>query len=110
MGQYIQVGRYNQGGVILRCLWYMYAGCFLRVVSEQSVSFAVTAEIGVKDGGYIHHLILCKGYLWKKSHTTGGVTGSLQYRKRYFELSNISLTYGQNEKKTGVSGGREFLK
>lgn len=56
----------------------------------------------MKDGGYIHHLILCKGWLWKRSTTSGGVAGNLQYRKRFFELSNIALTYGQNEKKTGV--------
>lgn len=60
----------------------------------------VSAERGVRDGGYIHHLILCKGYLWKRN-TTPTVGGSLQYRKRYFELSNIALTYSQNEKKVG---------
>ena len=59
-------------------------------------------ELGVKDGGYIHHLILCKGWLWKRS-SSSGVGASLQYRKRYFELSNINITYSQNEKKTGVS-------
>lgn len=58
----------------------------------------------MKDGGYIHHLILCKGWLWKKSSSTsGGVAGGLQYRKRFFELSNIALTYAGNEKKTGVN-------
>ena len=60
----------------------------------------------MKDGGYIYHLILCKGWLWKRSTTTGCVTGNLQYRKRFFELSNIALTYCQNEKKTGVRGVR----
>ena len=28
---------------------------------------------------------------------------ALQYRKRYFELSNMALTYAQNEKNMGVS-------
>lgn len=57
----------------------------------------------MEDGGYIHHLVLCKGWLWKRSNKSGGIAGSLQYRKRYFELSNIALTYQQNEKKTDVS-------
>ena len=56
----------------------------------------------MKDGGYIHHLILCKGFLFKRNTSTAG-GGSLQYRRRYFELSNIALTYSQNEKKVGVS-------
>ena len=63
---------------------------------------AVSAERGVRDGGYIHHLVLCKGFLWKRN-TSMTVGGSLQYRKRHFELSNIALTYSQNEKKVGVS-------
>ncbi len=61
----------------------------------------VTVETGAKDGGYIHHLILCRGWLWKRSHTSG--VSSIQYRKRFFELSNMALTYTQNEKQTGVS-------
>ena len=56
----------------------------------------------MKDGGYIHHLILCKGWLWKRSTGTA-VANALQYRKRYFELSNMALTYAQNERKMGVS-------
>ena len=70
----------------------------------------------MEDGGYIHHLVLCKGWLWKRSNKSGGIAGNLQYRKRYFELSNIALTYQQNEKKTDVSvaecgcGGEEVIK
>ena len=63
----------------------------------------VAAEKGVKDGGYIHHLILCKGWLWKRSTGTTTVPTALQYRKRYFELSNVALTYAQNERNMGVS-------
>ncbi len=61
----------------------------------------VTVETGAKDGGYIHHLILCRGWLWKRSSNTSAVS-SIQYRKRFFELSNMALTYTQNEKQTGV--------
>ena len=64
---------------------------------------AVAGEVTAEDGGYIHHLILCKGWLWKRSNKSGGIAGNLQYRKRYFELSNTALTYRQNEKKTDVS-------
>lgn len=60
----------------------------------------VRKETGLKDGGYIHHLILHHGWLFKRSHASA-VTSSLQYRKRYFELSNNALLYAQNEKKTG---------
>jgi hypothetical protein len=64
----------------------------------------VRQETGVKDGGYIHHLILHHGWLFKRSHTTA-MTSNLQYRRRYFELSNNALLYAQNEKKTGVREG-----
>ena len=63
--------------------------------------FPVTEETGIKDGGYIHHLILHRGWLFKRIHTTT-VASNLQYRRRYFELSNMRLLYAQNEKKTGV--------
>ncbi len=62
----------------------------------------VRKETGLKDGGYIHHLILHHGWLFKKTQGAA-VTSSLQYRKRYFELSNNAILYAQNEKKTGVS-------
>ncbi len=67
-----------------------------------SIPCTVTVETGAKDGGYIHHLILCRGWLWKRSATTSAMS-SIQYRKRFFELSNMALTYTQNEKQTGVS-------
>lgn len=66
------------------------------------MTFSVTKETELKDGGYIHHLILHHGWLFKRSQATA-VTSNLQYRKRYFELSNNALLYAQNEKKTGVS-------
>lgn len=59
----------------------------------------------MRDGGYIHHLILHYGWLFKRSHGSA-VTSNLQYRKRYFELSNNDLLYAQNEKKTGVRRGK----
>lgn len=65
-------------------------------------SLSVREETGLNDGGYIHHLILHHGWLFKKIHGTA-VASSLQYRKRYFELSNNAILYAQNEKKTGVS-------
>ena len=52
--------------------------------------------------GYLQHVVLASGELWKR-HTSGSAgVGSLLYRKRYFELSNIALTYFPTEKKTGV--------
>ena len=65
----------------------------------------VRTEVGLKDGGYIHHLILCNGPLFKKSsnHTSGTGMSNLQFRKRFFELSNQALSYSQSEKKSGVS-------
>jgi len=61
----------------------------------------VTVETGARDGGYIHHLILCRGWMWKRSSNSSAMS-SIQYRKRFFELSNMNLTYSQNERKTGV--------
>ena len=54
--------------------------------------------------GYLQHVVLASGVLWKRVTSGGsGAVGSLLYRKRYFELSNIALTYFPTEKKTGVS-------
>lgn len=64
----------------------------------------MTAQTTVKDGGYIHHLILHRSWLFKRSNTSA-VPSNLQYRKRYFELSNVGLLYAQNEKKNGVREG-----
>ncbi len=61
----------------------------------------VTAEVGAKDGGYIHNVVLHRGWLFKRTHGAA-VASNFQYRKRYFELSNASILYAQNEKKTGV--------
>ena len=53
--------------------------------------------------GYLQHVVLAAGELWKR-HTSGATgVGSLLYRKRYFELTNIALTYFPTDKKTGVS-------
>lgn len=72
----------------------------------------VRSEVGVKDGGYIHHLVLCSGPLFKKSSSNATSTGMghLQFRKRYFELSNQALSYSQSEKKAGVSHCSPFGK
>ena len=61
------------------------------------------AEVGVRDGGYIHNVVLHKGWLFKRTHGAA-MASNFQYRKRYFELSNAAILYGQNEKKTGVGG------
>jgi RAS protein activator-like 1 len=52
--------------------------------------------------GYLQHVTLTSGVLWKRV-TSGGAVGSLLYRKRFFELTNVALTYYPTEKKTGVS-------
>ncbi|KAL5477805.1 hypothetical protein EMCRGX_G024652 [Ephydatia muelleri] len=67
------------------------------------VDQSVRSEVGLKDGGYIHHLVLCNGPLFKKSSSNASSTGMghLQFRKRYFELSNQALSYSQSEKKAG---------
>ena len=53
--------------------------------------------------GYLQHVLLCSGPLWKRVTSGTGGVGSLLYRRRYFELSNIQLTYYSDEKKSGVS-------
>ena len=58
--------------------------------------------------GYLQHVNLCSGVLWKRVTSTNSGMGSLLYRRRYFELSNIALTYFPTEKKTGVSKRGEY--
>ena len=53
--------------------------------------------------GYLQPVLLCSGPLWKRVTSGAGGVGSLLYWQRYFELSNIQLTYYSDEKKSGVS-------
>uniref|UniRef100_A0A1X7U651 Ras GTPase-activating protein n=2 Tax=Amphimedon queenslandica TaxID=400682 RepID=A0A1X7U651_AMPQE len=57
----------------------------------------------LSDGlGYLQHVVLNSGVLWKRvTSGTSGAVGSLLYRKRFFELTNIAFTYFPTEKKTG---------
>lgn len=57
--------------------------------------------------GYLQHVVLALGVLSKRvTSSTSTAVGSLLYRKRYFELTNLALTYYPTEKKTGVSSVR----
>ena len=55
--------------------------------------------------GYLQHIVLAAGVLFKRvTSSSSSAVGGLSYRKRYFELTNLALTYYPTEKKTGVSG------
>jgi len=68
-----------------------------------TLTHTVRMEVGAREGGYIHNVVLHKGWLFKRTHGTV-VASNFQYRKRYFELSNAAILYAQNEKKSGVGG------